>query len=407
MYRKDVLERTKYLMKDPTDKPNFAEMGRQMGCDYRTAKAAYEKSLRGESGKTSRPKKGSKLDPYKAMVIKKLDTPCKISGIYYFIRKQGYSGGLTILKEFCRNYRVQQMRVAKMRFETMPGVQAQADWKENMMLTNRKGEHIVFNIFLLVLGFSRMKFIELMPDKSQQSVEKALIDGFCYFGGAPNEILFDNMKTVADHSRGEFGQGKVNDAFATFAKDAMFKPLLCRAYRPQTKGKAEDLAKLMERLRAFDGEFDTIDDLRKIVDEFRDDLNKEVSQATGKRPRDLLETEKGYLHRPDADLLRDTYLRDTVLRKVGSDSLVSFGGCKYSVNPSYIGMTVTVELKNNKVYIYSNKEIISVHIYSEKKFDMTKEDYAAIMKAGAFRDYPDERIEAIAESNLAIYDAIG
>lgn len=38
MYRKDVLERTKYLMKDVTDKPNFVEIRRQMGCDYRTAK---------------------------------------------------------------------------------------------------------------------------------------------------------------------------------------------------------------------------------------------------------------------------------------------------------------------------------------------------------------------------------
>ena len=38
MYRKDVFERTKYLMKEVTDKSNFLEMGRQMGCDYKAAR---------------------------------------------------------------------------------------------------------------------------------------------------------------------------------------------------------------------------------------------------------------------------------------------------------------------------------------------------------------------------------
>ena len=43
------------------------------------------------------------------------------------------------------------------------------------------------------------------------------------------------------------------------------KIVTCRPYRPETKGKVEKLAKIMNRLKAFDYEFDDKDDLIKIV----------------------------------------------------------------------------------------------------------------------------------------------
>ena len=46
-----------------------------------------------------------------------------------------------------------------------------------------------------------------------------------------------------------------------FAKDMGFGICVCRAYRPQTKGKVESLAKLVDRLVVFNREFDTMDDL--------------------------------------------------------------------------------------------------------------------------------------------------
>lgn len=57
-----------------------------------------------------------------------------------------------------------------------------------------------------------------------------------------------------------------------------------RHYRPKTKGKVETLAKLVNRLTPYNGEFDIFEDLNEIVEEFNYDINNEVSQATNVMP---------------------------------------------------------------------------------------------------------------------------
>lgn len=410
MYRHDVLERVIYRMnqEDLKQPPNFAELARQLDCDYRTVKAAYLKAKSGTNDNgITRPPKPSKLDKFKDTIRQKLDECYKVESIFHFIKGQGYDGGRTILKSYCHKIRESQTRLAQMRFETEPGYQAQVDWKENMMLVDKYGRHHVINIFLMILGFSRTKYIELTLDKNQDTLFRCITNGICFFGGAPKEILFDNMKTVADHSRGEFGHGVINEEFLTFSRDALFEPVLCRAFRPQTKGKAENLAKIMERLRPYNGEFEDLGKLNAIIEQLRLDLNSEISQATGKKPFALLEEEKKYLRMPNVELLRDTYISRPVERKVSRESMITFCNCRYSVKPRYIGKTVTLEPKNGKLYIYLNKEIISVHKLSDRKFNFDREDYIEIMKSNAFRNQPDDMIEEIADRNLAIYDKLG
>ena len=40
-----------------------------------------------------------------------------------------------------------------------PGLQAQVYWKENLKMISKQGELFEVNIFLMVLGYSRMKFL--------------------------------------------------------------------------------------------------------------------------------------------------------------------------------------------------------------------------------------------------------
>ena len=69
-----------------------------------------------------------------------------------------------------------------------------------MKLYSKHGEEFIINIFLTLLGYSRLKYIELTLDKSQDTLEKCIINSFKYYGGVPEEIIFDHMKTVVDHS---------------------------------------------------------------------------------------------------------------------------------------------------------------------------------------------------------------
>ena len=89
--------------------------------------------------------------------------------------------------------------------------------------------------------------------------------------GVPQEIWFDNMKTVVDRGKSQFSQAVFNEKFRQFAKDARFNPIACRPFRPQTKGKVEALARTVNLLMVFNYEFENEQDLRRIVNEFMDD----------------------------------------------------------------------------------------------------------------------------------------
>ena len=71
-----------------------------------------------------------------------------------------------------------------------------------------------------------------------------LIDGleeaFVYFGGVPQELLFDQMKAVITLGlRLEGGALVRNAEFLPFAHHWGFTPRACRPYRAKTKGKVE------------------------------------------------------------------------------------------------------------------------------------------------------------------------
>lgn len=48
--------------------------------------------------------------------------------------------------------------------------------------------------------------------------------------------------------------------------DAGFDVIICRPYRPETNGKIESLAKLVDRLMPFNEEFNTFNALKRIIE---------------------------------------------------------------------------------------------------------------------------------------------
>ena len=417
MYRQDVLERTVFEMKKNNidlatldeSEVNLAALARACGCDYRTVKAAIRKAKGPDAGMASKREPApSKLDPFKDTVLEKMGVPCTAMAIYKFIAKRGYKGGYTTVRRYVAEVRGLRQRTATMRFETLPGRQAQVDWKEDMTLRGRDGRPITFNVFLMVLGFSRAKYCELTLDRSQETLFRCMCNAFRYFGGCPAEVLFDNMRTVAAAPRGHFGPGLINEVFSAFAKDCGFEPLLCESFHPYTKGKVEVAAKLMERLRPYDGELSSPGELSSAVSSLRDELNAEPCQATGKPPAELLAKEKDHLHQREWEEVLMYFCDRPRARKVSRDSCVSFEGVKYSVPPKYVGREVTVKVADGNLYVFYNSEMVRCHeLVPIARIVFDREDYEAAMRSRAFRDSPDDVIEGIAKSNLAAYDEIG
>jgi transposase len=384
-------------------KPNYSKIARQYNCDPRTVKRYY---LNQQQTNRKQRTVTKVLDGFEAIVINKIECGANAYAIYNFIKSKGYKGGYTTVKNFCFKYRKEKQHKVSMRFETSPGFQAQVDWKEKFKLSNRNVEIIEFNVFIVVLGYSRMKYLMITKDRTQTTVFKGLLESFKYFNGVPKELLFDNMKTIVDISRTQFNKPYYNEKLYSFSKDAGFMPKSCLAYKPQTKGKVEAVAKLINRLKVYNNEFDTFSDLDLIVRNFNDEINREISTSTGKSPIERFKEEQKYLNPlPNLDLFEEYLNLKPNKRKVTSESMISIDGKKYSVPPQYINLDVFFQIKNNNIIIFDEYHVeICRHHISQKKFNYRLEDYKQIVSQTIDNE---ELIENICNRNLSIYDQIG
>ena len=403
--RKDIYNEVKRL-KTMDIKINCSDLAKRMGCDPRTVKSYADGKIKEERKKTS---SKSKLDDFKSIVEDKVDNySASATSIFNFIKKKGYQGEYGLVKKYVAEHKKTQLKKATIRFETTPGLQAQVDYKEKLKMVSRSGETFKINIFLYVLGYSRFKYIELSIDKAQNSLFNCLINAFKSSNGIPQEILFDNMATVVNRHNTFIGKVEYNEKFSQFSKDFNFTPVACRPYRPQTKGKVEALAKLMNRLAVQNGEFDTLEELKQIIEALNVELNNEISQATNMTPVAKLKEEEPYLKAIPNNEIIDSYTTEIKMYKVSKESMITILGNKYSVPVSFIGKKVRVDVleKENILKISLNGDLITSHKISKGIFNYHKEHAVEILKSDAFKDKITDEIEEIVQKNLDDLDLL-
>jgi len=405
--REDIREGVKIYVRNRM-KPNYAALAKQYDCDYRTVKAAFLEAQGGKSTVKIKKKRPSKLDSYKEIMEAKVKEQCSAYSIFKFIQKKGFDGSYSLVKTYCRQFKKEQVKKATMRVQHMPGLSAQVDWKEDMRLVSKQGEIFQFHIFLYVLPFSKKKYLTLTFDRKQDTLFECLNEAFYHTGGVPEEIWFDNMRTVIDRAKSQFTKVQFNQRFYAFSKDAHFRPIACRPFRPQTKGSVEALARTVERLRVYNHEFMDGVELAHLVNDFCDELNTEISQATGIIPNKMwLEKEKEYLH-PLPEKLLTPYFEDDIRRVVTKEAMVLFRKCRYSVDPQYIGKTVELELTDteDQLQIYYNGERIRSHLVTIQPLNYHEEDLFQILKSDVMRDKKDDEIRAYTKESLKQYDLL-
>ena len=389
------------------DKVNKTALAEQYGCCWRTIdrrlnphKYQKEKKIRTYS---------SKLDPYKNIIDEKIENNnIPATGIYFLLKnKYDYDGKYGIVRKYVSSKKENIISNLTIRFETIKGYQSQVDWKEKVKLHDILGNEYVVSIFLMVLGNSRYKYIELTFDQTQQTLFRCMLNAFHYFDGTTSEILFDNMKTIVDQAKSNYREVVINNKAMQFSKDAGFKIVTCRPYRPRTKGKVETLAKIMNRLKAYDYEFDSIESLALVIEQLNYELNyEEKSQATNEIPRTLYEKEKEYLIPVNYEIL-ENYCTTPKTYKVSNESMITYHGIKYSVPIQYVGKQLTVIDKDNVIHIYYNANLI----YTYKKitnyrYNYKKEDYIDILKHSSFNNKTEKEIDEYIKKNLYSLDGI-
>jgi transposase len=178
----------------------------------------------------------TKLDDYHAIITARLETFPELSAVRLFeeVRKAGYTGGITQLRDYVARVRPRPEPEPVIRFETPPGHQAQVDFATFKFPWGTR------YALLVVLGYSRLLWLKFYPRQTLATVISGLEEAFAYFGGVPYELLFDQMKAaIVQDQRAEGGKLLENAEFLRFARHWGFRIRACRPYRAKTKGKVE------------------------------------------------------------------------------------------------------------------------------------------------------------------------
>ena len=390
---------------------NKSQIARELQVDRRTV----DKYINGFQ-KSKQRKKGSKLDKYYSVIQELLSdgnsqifyykrilwqylvdnhglNECKYSNFCHYINSH---------EEFAAYFNKKRPSNANkpvIRFETPEGKQAQLDWKENIPFVLKSGETININILVLLLSYSRFRVYRLSISKTQEVLFSLLNDALETFGGVPDEILTDNMKTVMDEARTESSQGKINVFFQQFADDYGFKVKPCIAGRPCTKAKVEAPMKILDEIRAYSGRLDYAE-LCELVERINNRINSQTNQGTGRIPLLYFEKEKAFLNPLPTEEIRKHYRIATYRSKVNPSSMVTYKNSQYSVPPEYIGKEMKLQIYDNYIHVYYNTNLVTLHSISSKKLNYHEKHYVAIAQQA--HSFKKEDIESRAKENLSV-----
>ena len=378
-------------------------IGHELGVAENTAKK-YANGAPTEHGLKGRVK-GSKLDPFKPSIDRMIG-----QGIFNCVvllerlQEIGYDGGITILKEYVHQYRPARTAPAARRFETLPGKQAQMDWGIvhyiDLIGTVHKAP-----AFTMILGCSRAKYVEFTKRCDFYSLLRCMVNAFEYFGGVPETVLTDNMKTVIDGRQA--GKPLWNSRFEDFAADMGFVPKVCKVRRPQTKGKVERLVDYLKDNFLPGRQFRDADDLNRQALEWCRHVDSKVHGTTGEIPLQAIKYER-LLALPETTI-RDKYRWET--RKVTREGFVSFDGARYGVPWRYSGKEVRARVLNNRLEIYDGEVRIVTHVieYASGRIVWLKGQYQGLAERGGIAvpfSYARQVEQAVEVRPLSVYDRL-
>lgn len=359
------------ILKTMNIKPNFSALQRKYDIDRHTIKKYYLNN--GIKYKERKPKM-SKYDQYEKEILEIMQQPeVSIRALYqYLVDKYGdldftYSG----LKSFTLRKGIKrkgQSVEAHVRYESSPGEQLQVDWKEDIKMTSSTGEEFTFNIYGATLGYSRQHVFIYSKTRTTEDFLRCTIDTFNKLGGLSKHIKTDNMVAVVSVTN---GMKKKHPIILQFEKDTGIKIKLCKVHSPQTRGKVESANRFLQWLIPYNHRFKDETELIDIINRIKLSVNKTINQTTNIPPIVLFKKEKEYLNPIPSKILLESYISNVETQTVPPTLLVSYKGNGYSVPKSYIGKRVKLIPISNKLYIYFNTELITIHDISINKFKLS------------------------------------
>ncbi len=341
-------------------------IARQTGLDRKTVRKYLARGLEAPVYKPRAPR-ARVIEPFEDYLRERLSAFPDLTArrLLREIRERGYAGGYTSVKDFVREVRPAKLAQFERRFETPPGRQAQVDFAEfSTIFTDEPGVVRKVWLFSMVLGHSRWLWGRFCASQNLQTVMRCHVGAFDAMGGAPEEVLYDRMKTAVI---GESSDGVItyNPSLVSLLGHYDAAPRACQPYRAKTKGKVERPFRYIRQDFFLGRTFRNLDDLNAQFDKWCAEIaNPRVHATTGRVVDEAFAEEHPALQPLPANPYSAVL---TIERRVSKEGMISVGGNLYSVPDTTRRRTLEVQHHVTELRIFEDGVLIARHPVIEGK----------------------------------------
>ena len=327
-------------------------IARKFGLSRNTVKKYLGMSEKEIESRQADPSRVKKLDEHQAYIVHLLQEFPGLSAVKVLRKLKEKHPALGVSDRSARRYirslkethALKQKRYYEPVLDMVPGVQCQIDGGELRGL-RVGGVEITLYFVIFVLSYSRMIYVGLSrtPVNTDRFIQMH-DEAFRYFGGMPEECVYDQAKLVVLHE--QYRELELNQAFHAYATTAGFRIHACEGYDPESKGKVESGVKYVKNNALYGEQFESWPALEQYLQQWLNETaNMRIHGTTGEQPkarydRDERAKMKAYLS-PEYCQQNPSLPKHT--RKVDKTGLISWKAIKYSVpllwQQSKIGVT--------------------------------------------------------------------
>jgi transposase len=344
---------------------NKSEISHATGHDWKTVSKVIKAIRTGKEYPEKKPHP-SLLDRFKGKIIELMEKGLNGPRIYQELQQEGVEAAYSTLKHYIA--KIKKREKIFIRVHTLLGEEAQVDFGYVGITRDNNGKKRKTWVFNMRLSYSRKDYYEKVYDQRVEAFIECHIKAFRYFGGTPEYVRIDNLKAAILEAN--FYEPIYQAMYKRFSEHYGFKPIPCRIYHPNDKGKVECGIKYVKNNFFAGRTFKDGDDVDRQLENWQENTcNNRVHGTTRKIPREVFEQEEKHKLMPLP--IEEFKLHQVGTRKVYHDCHIYVAYNYYSVPFEYVGKIVEIELSDTLLKVhYAHKEI-AVHPRLQQKGDFS------------------------------------